>query len=70
MNLAGRPNTAKVKTQANGSRYGNHLKVVCAFDEETFAQIRGLAIKQQVSVAEQIRQLVEFGLMDVETGKS
>jgi len=33
-----------------------------SFDEATFAQIRELAVKQETSVSEQIRQLVEFGL--------
>lgn len=38
------------------------LRIVCAFDEETFAQIRGRAVKEQTSFAEQVRQLVEWGL--------
>lgn len=41
------------------------LRIVCAFDEETFAQIRGRAVKEQTSFAEQVRQLVEWGLEEV-----
>jgi acyl-CoA-binding protein len=40
------------------------LRIVCAFDEETFAQIRGRAVKEQTSFAEQVRRLVEWGLED------
>lgn len=41
---------------------GNHVKVVCAFDPETFQEIRQAAVKNQTSVAEQVRKLVEWGL--------
>lgn len=33
-----------------------------SFDDETFGQVRELAIAQGTSCSEQIRQLVEFGL--------
>lgn len=42
------------------------VRIVCAFDEETFAQIRGRAVKEQTSFAEQVRQLVEWGLEEAE----
>lgn len=41
------------------------LRIVVGFDDETFAQIRGLAIKNDHSFGAQVRELVEFGLMDV-----
>lgn len=37
-------------------------KVVCLFDDETFEQVRQRAIAKETSFAEQIRQLVEWGL--------
>ena len=37
-------------------------RVVCAFDEETFDQVRARAIAQNTSFAEQVRQLVDWGL--------
>lgn len=48
--------------QAVGCRKGNHVKVVCAFDEEMFQAVRALAVKHRTSVAEQVRTLVEWGL--------
>lgn len=37
-------------------------RVVCAFDEETFTEIRQRAIADETSFAEQVRRLVEWGL--------
>jgi hypothetical protein len=37
-------------------------RIPVGFDEDTFQQIRGLAKITEVSFAEQVRQLVEFGL--------
>jgi hypothetical protein len=37
-------------------------RVVCAFDDETFDQVRARAVRDQTSFAEQVRQLVEWGL--------
>jgi hypothetical protein len=37
-------------------------KIGCAFDAETFHQVRDLAAKEGTSFAEQVRQLVEWGL--------
>jgi hypothetical protein len=41
------------------------MKLVCAFDIETWQQIRGLAVSKQVSVAEMVRQLCEIGLEEL-----
>ena len=59
----------KRKKPGLGCRQGNRIKVVCTFDDETFEQIRALALVEKTSLTVQIRQLVEFGLMDVEADK-
>lgn len=38
------------------------VKVVVAFDEETFDQIHNLAVKQGTSFAEQVRILTTWGM--------
>lgn len=40
-------------------------RIVIGFDEETFDEIRGIALKRQSSFAEVVRELVEFGLIDL-----
>ena len=40
-------------------------RTVVAFDDETHAQLRSIAIKRHCSFAEVVRLLVEFGLEDV-----
>jgi hypothetical protein len=37
-------------------------RVAATFDDETFRDVRNRALEDGVSVAEQIRQLVEWGL--------
>lgn len=39
-------------------------KVACLFDNETFAEIRALAVKENTSFAEQVRRVVEWGLLE------
>jgi hypothetical protein len=46
------------------------LRATVNFDPETFQQVRTLAEKSGVSLAEQARQLVEFGLEAVEEGQN
>lgn len=58
----GREFETKTTHQAKGFRRGNHVKLVCAIDPETFEEIRARAVQQQTSVAEQVRILIEFGL--------
>lgn len=41
------------------------LQIICAFDEDTFAEVRNLAERANISFRAQIRLLVEFGLEDV-----
>jgi hypothetical protein len=46
-------------------------QVICAFDDDTFAEIRALAARSRISFRARVRLLVEFGLEDVkqeETG--
>lgn len=45
--------------------YAGSRRIVVAFDEETFAAIRNRALAEETSFAEQVRLLVEWGLMDV-----
>ena len=43
--------------------HGDLRRIVVAFDNETFGEIRNLAVKHQTSFAAQVRLLVEWGLM-------
>jgi hypothetical protein len=43
-------------------------QIVCAFDDETFAEIRALALRSKISFRAQVRLLVEFGLEDIKAG--
>lgn len=49
---------------SKGSVKGGKRGTVVYFDEETFEEIRQRAEKQQTSFGEQVRLLVEWGLMD------
>jgi hypothetical protein len=42
--------------------YADLRRIMVAFDEQTFQEIRMLAIERQTSFAEQVRLLVEWGL--------
>ena len=53
--------------QAVGIRDGKLMKLVCAFDIDTWQEVRALAVKNKISVAHQVRLLVEFGLEEVTT---
>jgi hypothetical protein len=46
----------------NGTKKGNMRAIYCAFDEDTFNTIRKQAEKNNVSFAEQVRTVVEWGL--------
>jgi hypothetical protein len=43
------------------------LKIACQFDDDTFAQIQSIASNRRVSFSSVVRELVEFGLMDLES---
>lgn len=53
------------KKQARGIADGNLMKLVCAFDIDTWEDIRQRAVKANSSVAEVVRQLVEIGLEEI-----
>lgn len=61
---------ALTEKQAIGIRSGRHMKLVCAFDIETWQDVRARAAKQKISVAEQVRRLVEIGLEDDDAGSA
>lgn len=42
-------------------------RIVVSFDDETFDQVRALAQRSSVSFGEAVRQLVEVGLLEVES---
>lgn len=40
------------------------VRIVIGFDEDTFAEVRALALKEKTCFAEQVRQLVEEALLE------
>lgn len=56
---------------AQGHREGRRAgrKIAIVFDDESFEQVRALAVERNVSFAKTIRELVEFGLLDIEEGR-
>lgn len=62
-----RHNTQKKPPSAGVSRghaYRGMMRTVVAFDPETHESIRSRAIKEGTSFAEQVRVLIEWGLMN------
>lgn len=59
--------TARRAAPGRGLRKGGVMRIVVCFDDETFDQIRARAVRKNTSFAEQVRQLVEFGLIDAES---
>lgn len=51
----------------NGYRKGKSTmcRIVVSFDDETFDQVRKIAAERETSIAATVRELVEFGLMDI-----
>lgn len=47
---------------ASGKTYECMRRCMVAFDDETFEEIRQLAIKSKTTFAKQVRLLVEFGI--------
>lgn len=50
------PGHGSLRGQASGRR------IVCIFPDDTFEEIRAIAIEEGTSFAEQVRTLVEWGL--------
>jgi hypothetical protein len=67
MRLPGKGST-KRSSLAAPPEYAGLRRIVVAFDEETFGQIRGLAVAKQTSFAEQVRTLVEWGIEENRRG--
>jgi len=61
MKYPGRGST-KRSTAGFPEHYADLRRIMVAFDEETFADIRARALSAQSSFAEQVRLLVEWGL--------
>ncbi|WP_036291516.1 hypothetical protein [Methylosinus sp. PW1] len=60
-----RPAIGVRRPAGKGSLYPDGTRrIVIAFDEETFAEVRGIALRENSSFAAQIRQLVEEALLD------
>lgn len=55
---------------AKGSVKGNHVRVACGFDPETFDYLRARAVREGTSVAEQVRLFTEWGIESSEAGES
>lgn len=62
----GLPRRQKVPGRGSLHHSTETRRIVVSFDEETFGQVRELAVKAGTSFAEQARLLVEFGLEAVE----
>lgn len=58
------PGKGSIKRSSCGfpERYADLRRIVVAFDEEMFTQIRDRALKAQTSFAEQVRILATCGL--------
>lgn len=53
-------------TPGRGSLRGQALgkRIVCIFPDDTFEEIRAIAVEENTIFAEQVRTLVEWGLED------
>lgn len=67
MKIGTRLGKVKIKQRyvSKGRKRTNGLMNNIIFDEDTFNEIRKMAIKKRTSFGEQVRLLVEWGLMEV-----
>jgi hypothetical protein len=65
------PPMIRRKTPGKGSRIRDSetFRITSYYDAETLGQARAMAARNGVSLAEQLRQLVEFGIEAVEEGE-
>jgi len=56
----------KLKNIAKGIKRRRENRIMCSFEDKTFNEIRKKAIKENTSVARQIRILVECGFLYIE----
>jgi len=61
----GRPGNLCRQAARGVATPAGEVQVVCAFDPETFAEIREMAVRTRTSFRAQVRLLVEFGLEDI-----
>ncbi|WEK05744.1 MAG: hypothetical protein P0Y65_05675 [Candidatus Devosia phytovorans] len=57
--------TYRIKNPGVGTDFKGMKQISVGFDPETFAQVRSIAVSEGCSMAEAIRTLVEFGLLDM-----
>lgn len=53
------------RRKSPGRELREQKRIVIAFDDATFDQIRSLALQKKTSFSQQVRELVEFGLLDL-----
>lgn len=51
------------RSDAKGFAHRNRTRIVCDFDPDAFEEVRTRAEREGTSIAEQVRLLVEWGLM-------
>jgi hypothetical protein len=61
----GRPGNLRRQAARGVATPAGEVQAVCAFDPDTFAEIRALAVRAKISFRAQVRLLVEFGLEDI-----
>ena len=61
----GRPGNLRRQAARGVATPTGEMQAVCAFDPDTFAEIRALAVLARISFRAQVRLLVEFGLEDI-----
>ncbi len=59
---------ARGSTRAKGSvsRLRQQLRIAVGFEPESFEEIRLYAVRENISMAEAIRRLVEWGMMSLD----
>ena len=62
---AGRPGNLRRQAARGVATPTGEMQAVCAFDPDTFAEIRQMAVRARISFRAQVRLLVEFGLEDI-----
>lgn len=57
--------TNRRKKPGSGFVHRGQRRIVVAFDDDTFDEVRVIAVRRGVSFGAVVRELVEFGLIDV-----
>jgi len=69
MGMQATPRRVRQPAQGYDHRSPAVKRVATSYDSETFEEVRKLALQQKTSFAEQIRQLVEYGLEVLKDGE-